>query len=147
MKTGELCRRPVIAAKSSATLADLARLMRQNHVGSVVIVDGEARSPVGIVTDRDIVVEVIAPGLDARTMTAGEIMTASPVSVSDDDDSLWALKTMRDRGIRRLPLVDKAGALVGILTLDDLMQHLGGALSDVVQLIGSERVEENRRRA
>jgi len=147
MKTGELCRRPVVAAKPGATLAEVAKLMRQNHVGSVVIIEGEARKPVGIVTDRDIVVEVIAPGLDARTMTAGEIMTASPVSASDDEDALWALKTMRDRGIRRLPVVDKAGALAGILTLDDLMQHLGGAFNDVVQLIGSERVEENRRRA
>jgi CBS domain-containing protein len=73
-------------------------------------------------------------------------MTGAPVISHQDEDAMWALKLMRDKGIRRLPIVDGTGALVGILALDDLMQHLGNALADVAQLIGSERLEENSRR-
>lgn len=148
MKTGEICKRQVVVAKRSAPLTEIAQLMRKNHVGSVVIVeDADARRPIGIITDRDLVVEVIAPGLDARAVTAGDIMTASPAVARKDDDALWALKTMRDRGIRRLPVVDESGALVGIVSLDDLVEHVGVALGDIVQALGTERSVENWRRA
>ena len=148
MKTGEICRRQVIVAKRSTPLTELAQLMRKNHVGSVVILEeGEARLPVGMVTDRDLVMEVIAAGLDARTLTAGDVMTTSPAVTRREDDALWALKTMRDRGIRRLPVVDESGALVGIVSLDDLVEHVGGALADIVQALGTERSVENWRRA
>ena len=147
MKTGDLCKRPVVTASLDTPLAEVARLMRQRHVGSVVIVDkGAARRPVGILTDRDMVVEVLAAEVDPATVTAGDIMTGAPVLSNKDDDALWALKVMRDRGIRRLPVVDSAGSLVGILALDDLVQHIGNAVGDMVQLIGSGRLEENLRR-
>jgi len=69
------------------------------------------RKPLGIVTDRAIVVEVVAKGLDPATLTACDVMTASPAVAGTDDDILWALKTMRDRGVRRLPVVDAGGEL------------------------------------
>jgi CBS domain-containing protein len=148
MKTGEICKRQVIVARRSTALNEVAQLMRKNHVGSVVILEeGDARVPAGIVTDRDMVVEVVAAGLDPRTVTAGDIMTASPALARKDDDALWALKTMRDRGIRRLPVVDEAGALFGIVSLDDLVEHVGVALGDIVQALGTERSVENWRRA
>jgi CBS domain-containing protein len=148
MKTGDICTRKVVVARRSTALVDVAVLMRKNHVGSVVIVEeGDGKLPVGIVTDRDLVVEVIAAGLDAHTVTAGEVMSASLAVVRRDDDALWALKIMRDRGIRRLPVVDEAGAMVGIVSLDDLMEHVGTALGDIVQALGSERNIENWRRA
>ena len=105
--------------------------MRKGHVGSVVVLDGDGRKPVGILTDRDLVVEVMAPGLDARTITAGDIMTASPAVTREDDDALWALKTMRERGV----------------SMDDLMERFGSALGDVVQALGTERAVESKRRA
>jgi CBS domain-containing protein len=148
MKTGDICKRVVVVARRSTPLNDVAQLMRKNHVGSVVIVEDEdPKRPVGIVTDRDLVVEVIAPGLDARTVTAGDIMTASPATARKDEDALWSLKTMRDRGIRRLPVVDESGALVGIVSLDDLVEHVGVALGDIVQALGAERNIESWRRA
>lgn len=148
MKTGDICKRQVVVATRATPLVDIAKLMRKGHVGSVVIVDDlDARQPVGIVTDRDLVVEVIAPGLDARTITAADVMTASPAVTRRDDDALWALKVMRDRGIRRLPVVDEAGALCGIVSLDDLVEHVGVALGDIVQALGTERNVENWRRA
>ena len=148
MKVGDCCRKPVVTVTAGVPIADVAQLMRSRHVGSIVVVDSAATlKPVGIVTDRDIVVEVLAPGVDPRAVTAGDIMTGSPVVATADEDVMWALKTMRDRGIRRLPVVDERGVLVGILALDDLLQLLGGALSDVVQVLGTERIGELVRRA
>jgi len=147
MRTGDLCIRQVVSATADMPVMELTRLMRNKHVGSVVVVDkGAARKPIGIVTDRDIVVDVLAEGVDPAKITVGDIMSGAPVISHQDEDAMWALKLMRDKGIRRLPIVDGTGALVGILALDDLMQHLGNALADVAQLIGSERLEENSRR-
>lgn len=148
MKVGDFCRKPVVTVTAAVAIAEVARIMRQRHVGSVVVVDGpRTLKPVGIVTDRDIVIEVLAAGVDPGTVTAGDIMTGSPIVASTGEDVMWALKTMRARGIRRLPVVDDRGMLVGILALDDLLQLLGGALGDVVQLLGTERVGETLRRA
>jgi CBS domain-containing protein len=148
MKVGDICKRQVVVANASTTLQEVAQKMRTNHIGTVVVVDDkDARRPVGIVTDRDLVLEVIAPGLDARTITAGDVMTTSPAVARKDDDALWALKTLRDRGVRRLPVVDESGALAGIISLDDLMEHVCGALSDIVQALGTERSVEAWRRA
>ena len=95
MKTSELCRRAAVTATADTTLAVISRLMRSQHVGSVVVVDSTAEGkPVGIVTDRDIVLEIVAAGLDPLTITAGEIMTAAPVVAQGDDDVWWALKVM-----------------------------------------------------
>jgi CBS domain-containing protein len=147
MRTGDLCVRPVVTATADMPLIELTKVMRNRHVGCVVVVDkGAARKPIGIVTDRDIVVEILAEGVDPAGVTVGDIMTGAPVLSHQDEDAMWALKLMRDKGIRRLPIVDGTGSLVGILALDDLMQHLGNALGDVAQLIGSERLEENSRR-
>ena len=148
MRTGDLCKRQVVTTTPDAALCDVARLMRREHVGSVVVVNGTSpRRPLGIVTDRDIVMEVVAAGLDAATVTAAEIMTPSPAVTHSDDDALWALKTMRDRGVRRLPVVDRDGALAGIVAFDDLVQYVGSVVSDMAQLIGTERVREASHRA
>ena len=143
MKTADICNTRVVVAIADAPLTDVAKLMRKNHVGSVVIVDTvDALRPVGIVTDRDIVVEVIAAGQDARAMTAADIMASPVVTASADDDASWSLKIMRDRGIRRLPVVDADGLLVGLVALDDLLSAASSTLFDVVQTIGTERVVE-----
>jgi CBS domain-containing protein len=148
MKTSELCRRAAVTATADTTLAVISRLMRSQHVGSVVVVDTTAEGkPVGIVTDRDIVLEVVAQGLDPLTITAGEIMTAAPVVAQGDDDVWWALKVMRDRGVRRLPIVDSTRRVTGVIALDDVMQHVGTTMSDIAQLIGSERLAESAHRA
>ena len=147
MKIGEVCKRNVVTTVARASLADVAKLMRENHVGSVVVVDPPgSRIPVGIVTDRDIVVEAVAADLDARTLSAGEVMSGNLVTALEGDDASWSLKVMRDRGIRRLPVVDGAGELVGIVALDDLLERASIELSDVVQAIGTERAKEGQLR-
>ena len=147
MKAVDICRKPAVTAAAATSIVEVASLMRANHVGSVVVVsDNGERKPMGIVTDRDIVVEVIALGLDAATMTAGDIMSRSPVVSEADADVLWALKVMRDRGVRRLPVVDNDGTLYGIIALDDLLEAAAGSLQDVVQTIGTERLIESVKR-
>jgi len=145
MRTGELCKRHVVTAPPEATLCDIARIMRTSHVGCVVVVD-VARKPIGIITDRDIVVEAVAAGLDPRTLKVDEVMTRHPTLVLEDDDASWSLKVMRDRGVRRLPVMDDAGELVGIVALDDLLESAATGLVDVVQAIGTERLIEGQRR-
>ena len=147
MRTADLCSQRVITARPDMPLAEVSRLMRREHVGSIVVVDEALpRRALGIVTDRDIVVEVVAAGLDPRAVTAGEVMSISPVVTRDSDDALWALKIMRDRGVRRLPVIDEKGELAGLLAFDDVMQHVGTTLGDIVQVIGTERSIEAWRR-
>lgn len=147
MNIGEVCKRNVATTVERASLADVAKLMRASHVGSVIVVDPPgSRIPVGIVTDRDIVLEAVAADRDARSVSAGEIMSRNLVTAAESDDASWSLKVMRDRGIRRLPVVDGAGELVGIVALDDLLEFASVALSDVVQAIGTERLVEGQRR-
>ena len=145
MKTGDLCKRQVVTAAPEATLSDVAKLMRANHVGSVVVVDA-ARKPVGIITDRDMVVEVVAAELDPKTVRVEEVMTRHPTLAIENDDAAWSLKVMRDRGVRRLPVMNDAGELCGIVALDDLLESAATSLVDVVQAIGTERLIEGQRR-
>lgn len=147
MKIGELCKRNVVTTVGRASLADVAKLMRQHHVGTVIVIDPPgSRMPAGIVTDRDIVVEAIAADLNPRNLTAAEIMSSELVTAFEGDDAAWSLKVMRERGVRRLPVVSEAGELVGIIALDDLLESASVAIADVVQAVGTERVIEERRR-
>ena len=107
MSIGEICNRKVVVMQREETIAEAAKLMRDQHVGSVLIVneqDGK-RVPIGIVTDRDLVVEVIAPELDPDAITVGDIMMTSFVVVKEDTGVSEAIQYMRAKGVRRLPVV------------------------------------------
>lgn len=146
MNVGELCNREVILAYRDTRLVEAARLMREHHVGSLVVVVDRLseRVPVGILTDRDIVVAVVAKELDPRTLTAGEVMSRELFSVREEDGIADALRLMRERGIRRLPVLTHSGALAGIVTIDDLLELVGEELGDFVRTVKSERVRETR---
>jgi len=146
MNVSELSNPFVVVAQRATPLPEAARLMREHHVGSVVVVDegGKGRVPVGMLTDRDIVVAVVADGVDPRTLTAGEVMSGEPVTVRCGDSAEHALQVMRRRGIRRVPVVSEAGALAGMVTLDDLLEKVAEELSDAVRAIGAEQVRERR---
>ncbi|HSJ98049.1 MAG TPA: CBS domain-containing protein [Myxococcota bacterium] len=146
MRTSEACSRDVVAARRTTLLSDAARMMRESHVGSIVVLDGDPPKPVGIVTDRDIVVEVVAAELDPRTVTLGEVMGSDLVTANENDDALATLALMRRCGVRRVPVVDAAGQLTGIVALDDLLELAGGALGDIVTAINTERSLEAVRR-
>ena len=148
MNISELCNPFVVVAQRTTPLTDAARLMREHHVGSLVVVDetGKGRVPVGMLTDRDIVVAVVAGEVDPRTLTVGEVMSAEVATVRPGDPAEVALRLMRRRGIRRVPVVSEAGTLTGIVTLDDLLEKVAEQLSDAVRAITSEQTHETRAR-
>jgi len=149
MQAGQLCKRNVIVAHRDTSLTEAARLMREHHVGSLVVVSeaGARRVPFGMLTDRDIVVAAIAKGLDPRTLNAGEVMSQGLYVASEHDDAEEVLRMMRKRGVRRAPVVTRDGALVGILALDDLLDICAKGLGDLARAIGREQAREMHARA
>ncbi|RPH63551.1 MAG: CBS domain-containing protein [Burkholderiales bacterium] len=136
MNVGNACTRDVVTCLAHTSLAEVATRMRDRHVGAVVVLDDEQRRrPIGVVTDRDIVIEIVATGLDANAITAGDVMLDGLVTVDIDSDPLEAARSMRSRGVRRLPVVDRNGALAGIVTLDDLVHLLSTEMGYLARLI------------
>lgn len=144
----DLATRDVVSVQPHTTLAECAKIMRNQHVGSVIVVDDKGRrdNPVGIVTDRDIVIETVAVELDPATLTAGDVMATPLATVRDSDDILDALARMRERGVRRLPVVDDAGSLAGIVAVDNLLEALAEQLDAVVRVVKAEQTRETATR-
>lgn len=144
MAIGEICNREVIIMGRDESALDAARLMRQHHVGDVLIVEERngRKEPVGIVTDRDLVVEIMAPGLAPEAITAGDIMGAELVVVRENTGVFEAIQYMRTKGVRRLPVVDAHNGLVGILALDDLLELLSEELLAISRLVRLEQQKE-----
>ncbi len=149
MSVKTICNRQVIIAESNASIQEIAKLMREYHVGNVVIVEEQQglRFPIGILTDRDIIIELVAKGADLTSVTAGDVMSTEIFNANEEDDVIDTIKQMRSRGIRRMPVVDKQGALVGIVALDDLLDLLAEQLKDLADLIGKEQNREQRTRS
>lgn len=149
MPIGEFCNREVVVAAPNTTVLEAAQLMRRHHVGNVVVIDSPdgTRKPVGIVTDRDIVLEVVVKRLDPETVTLGHIMVSNLAVAHIGESILDTIQFMRRRGIRRVPVVDGAGELVGIVALDDVIGLLAEELNEVSKVILREQaLEANLRR-
>ncbi|WP_025039467.1 CBS domain-containing protein [Nitrosospira briensis] len=148
MPVGEICNRDVIVLRRDETILEAAKLMRYHHVGDVIIVEERdgVRVPVGIVTDRDLVVEIMATELDQAVITVGDIIAQELATVKEDVAIFDAIQYMRSKTVRRLPVVDENGALVGILTLDDLLELLSEELLAIAKLVNYQRQKETRTR-
>ncbi|HVN46137.1 MAG TPA: CBS domain-containing protein [Steroidobacteraceae bacterium] len=146
MNTGEVCNRNPITVRRSEELLRVAQLMREKHIGYLVVVEpsaaDEAQRPVGVVTDRDIVISVVAAGADPLTLRAGDVMTEHPVTVGAAEPVENAMRQMRRIGVRRLPVLGQRGELVGVLSLDDVLEVLAGDLQNLAGSIRNERVIE-----
>lgn len=144
MSVGEYCNREVVVVERAESVREAVHLMRQHHVGSVVVVEkrGEAAQPAGILTDRDIVIEVLAEDVDPDKVNIGDIMSTDPVTVEESATLLDALEAMRKQGVRRLLVVNAKGMLLGMLAVDDLLELLGEQLSALVELIRTEQKHE-----
>ncbi len=141
-----VCNRDVAFTTRETTVAAAAKLMRNGHVGSLVIVEkmnGGKRLPVGMVTDRDVVVEVVATGLAPGAITVGDIMAREIVVGRESDSVLETLEIMRFKGVRRLPTVDGDGQLVGIVTVDDLLEILAEELNELAKIVAREQSNES----
>ncbi len=149
MTIGEICTRKVVVTSRGASIYEAAGLMREYHAGDLVVTEafGDKRRPVGIVTDRDIVIEILAEGLNPEGLTVGDIMVDHLVTLTEDDSIFAALRLMRSEGVRRAPIIDRGGALIGIISLDDLLELIAEELGDLASLIRAEyRKEEVSRR-
>ena len=148
MKVGEFCNREVVIAPQDMTVLEAAKLMRQYHVGNVVVVEKrENRSvPVGILTDRDIVVELLAKEIDVSLFSIGEVMTFDLTTAWEGEDIIDTVKKMKLKGIRRIPVVNKEGFLIGILALEDLIELIAEQLSDLVALCRRGQKQEAEKR-
>lgn len=148
MSAGRFCNREVVFIEKSAGIPEVSRLMREHHVGDLIVVEERAgrRVPIGIVTDRDVVIEVLAEGVDLQGVTVGDIMSFDLVTAREDDDLFDTIKAMRAKAVRRIPVVDTSGALVGILSVDDLLDIFAEHLTDLAALVRREQAREQRRR-
>lgn len=148
MTIGTICTRETVIAKKDNTIAEAAKLMRQHHVGDIVVIKESAGEniPVGIVTDRDLVIEILAQELSPGTVTVGDIMSYEIVTARDDEGIWDTLQKMRAKGVRRMPIVNQRGGLVGIVTLDDLLELLSDELAGLAKIIGREQERERTAR-
>jgi CBS domain-containing protein len=142
MNVRDICTREVVTAREFDELTAAAQLMREKHVGCLIVVapavaEGSFK-PIGVLTDRDIVIAVVARETDPRTLRVGDLMTRQPVVVSEEASIASALAEMRRIGVRRVPVVSRGGTLVGILALDDILGVLSEELLDVAGSIRSE---------
>lgn len=148
MTAGRICVRDVVIAEKEMPVIAVARLMRNHHVGTVVVAEhyNGLKKPVGIVTDRDLVLEVMALEIEADKLTVGDIMSRELVSVYESD-SLWDVaKKMRLHGVRRVPVINGQGGLVGILSIDDFAELIAGELADLLQAVNREQARERASR-
>ncbi len=140
MSLERVCRKEVVTVSPQTNLLEVAKLLRSQHVGSVVVV--EDHRPVGILTDRDIIVKVVAEEKEPKAIQAYEIMATNPALVNINLDPLDATRIMRDRGLRRLPVVDENRHLLGILTLDDVLGLLGKETENLAEAVHKELAKE-----
>lgn len=140
MTAGEYCNRDVAVIKPETSIVEAARLMRQYHVGALVVVDETSSgvAPIGILTDRDLVVEVMALEIHPESIAAKDVMSSEPISVSESTVLLDTLELMQTHGVRRILVVNESGVLQGILSTDDVLELIAEASNHLVNLVRKE---------
>jgi CBS domain-containing protein len=137
MSIQRICQRDVDVAEPGESVHAIAERMRQRTVGCLVIVN-EFKEPIGIVTDRDLVIRVLAEGKDPYTTRIEEAMTYNLKTVPNDGAIEQALRVMRGGEFRRVPVVDHDGKLVGLVTLDDILMLLAEEFTQVRDVLDRE---------
>jgi CBS domain-containing protein len=147
MNAGSVCKRGVITVAPTDDLIAAAHLMREKHVGYLIVSEGAPgrnRRVAGVLTDRDIVVAVLAQEVDAHALKVGDVMTRDPLLIEEGQSIEAVLCHMREAGVRRVPVVDRSGALTGVLSIDDVLETLAEQL---INIAGSIRNEQRMERA
>lgn len=134
---GEICTKPALTVAPDTTVQEAAHRMATRNVGALVVVDAERR-PRGVVTDRDIAVKVVAAGRDPAVVRVAQLVQRRAVVIAGDAGVFDAVRLMSRRGVRRLPVVDGGGKLLGIISLDDLLILLGSEMGHIASALASE---------
>lgn len=146
MRVGEFCNREVVMIEEERSITEAAVVMREYHVGDVIIVREEygKQTPVGILTDRDIALGIVAGGANPNDVCVADAMSSDLTTVTEDDDLMHVIEVMREHGIRRVPVTDAEGTLAGIMTVDDVLDLLSEVLIDLAHLVDRQRRREIR---
>lgn len=149
MKIATLCTRRLVTIDGQANLVQTAALMREHHVGSVVVTSAAAEGlrVIGVVTDRDLVVEALASGLDAAATRVATLAAEVPAAIGEGADATAAVAEMRRAGVRRLLVTDAEGSLVGVLALDDLLRGFAEDLAGLAAVVRAGMEREAREKA
>lgn len=147
MRVGDVCTRKLVAVSPDEAIIEAAQRMREQHVGDVIVVMDEAERCVGILTDRDITIEVVANRIDPDELTVRDVMSDEVLSIDEDEDILEALEMMSRAGVRRLPVTNEDRDLCGIISVDDIIGTLAESLLEVSTLAHRQRHREQHRRA
>ena len=144
----EICTPDVVYCGAETSALAAARLMRERHVGDVVVVDEPTgdQTPIGVVTDRDLVMEVLALERDPTRVCVREFMRTPVVVAQTDEDASQAIERMKVNGVRRIPVMDEERKLAGIVSLDDLLKQLAADASTLVEIVAREQNREHRTR-
>jgi CBS domain-containing protein len=146
MTIASMCNRVPVTIWGSASVEDAARLMRSQYIGDVIVVDpADTRKPVGILTDRDIAINVVGRGMAPARTPVGSVMSTPLLTVREDEDLASALEKMSARGVRRAPVVDRSGHLAGLISVDDLVPLLARELGKIGALIRRDQAGEIRK--
>lgn len=137
MSLESLLRKPLKTLPSDASCQDAALLMRDANIGCVVVV-AENERPLGILTDRDLVLQIVAKGRDGKQVCVADVMSSEPIFLSLDRELSDVVHVMRDLAVRRLPVVDEEGRALGIVALDDVLLLLADQLGDLAGAVRSE---------
>lgn len=144
----EVCVLDVVCCVRSTGIVEAARLMRKHHTGDLSVVDDpdEERVPAGILTDRDIVVEVLGNGLDPAKTTVADVISGKLVFAHEGEDTAVAVERMHQHGVRRVPVVNRQGSLIGVFTLDDALRLHAARATELVEIAAKGRTHEHRTR-
>lgn len=148
MSIADISRQDVLAIDSGTPVTDAAALMRDHHVGALVVTaaDGEGERAIGMLTDRDLVVEVLGRHLASEGLTAGDVASRTLVSVRGEADLAEAIATMNKHGVRRLLVTGSQGEVTGIVSLDDLLESLVAQLAGLAMTMRQGVVRETAQR-
>lgn len=149
MSIESLCKHAVVTIRPHEDLSAAARLMRDKHVGFLVVVEPSRHggsTPTGVITDRDIVVAVDAQEIDPRTLKVADVMSYQPLVLDRDLSVEAALLLLRKRGVRRAPVVATNGGLIGVLSIDDVLGHLASQLNSIAGSVAKEQHLERQTR-
>lgn len=148
MNLMSIANRTVVVAVPDTSVQTAAQLMREHHVGALVIMssDSDDALPIGMLTDRDLVVEVLAQDVDPDLVTVGDITMDRLVTAQMEDGIFEAVALMSQEGVRRLVVVDDQGAMQGVVSMDDVLVSLAQAMTMLAKTVPTEIHAERRER-
>jgi len=148
MKASDFCKREVVVIEKDASVFEAAQLMREMHVGSVVVVEseGDRRIPLGVLTDRDIVVEFVSQNLSTTDVAVGDAMSYELVTIDENATLFDVIERMSECAVRRMPVINAQGGLVGLVASDNALELLAEQLTDLAMLVALQQRREADRR-